>query len=105
MLVLGPLERDLPAQLVHRRVGLGAGDPVRVALGVDEPESALNLPAAVSPLRDPGVSVRAGASDERTAAVTGAALAAGHRRPLPIRFVHRESQLYRPLYHRCTSSA
>lgn len=67
------------AQLTQCRLGLCAGEAVDVPLGVYEPEPALNLAAAVAPLRDPGVAVGAGAADERPAAVPSATLRALYR--------------------------
>jgi hypothetical protein len=49
-----------------------------VALAVHESEPALDLTAAITPLRDPGVAVWPGTPHERSGAVSGAALRARH---------------------------
>ena len=92
-----PVDCDLLAQLAERRLCLGAGQALGVLLGVDEAEAALDLVAAVAPLRDPGVAVGAGALDERPAAVAGAALTCA---PLPFVLPPEAAiPLYHSLYH------
>ena len=75
--------RDLLTQPPERRLGFGAGQSLRVALGVHEAEAPLDLPAAVAPLRDPGVALGPGSANQSAAAVAGATLCAGDCCRLP----------------------
>ena len=52
------LHSDLLAELAEGRLGFGAGQTVRMLLGMNEAEAALDLAAAVAPLGNPRVAVR-----------------------------------------------
>ena len=64
---------------------------------MDEPEPALDLAAAVAPLRDPRVALRAGTMDQRPAAVPSATLRARHCRSICLWSRHPVVPLVVPL--------